>query len=784
MLLSRPPHLIGSTLVLLVAAALRLFALDRLPPGLFYDESANGVDALRVLGGWHPVFFPGDQGREPLFIYLQAVTLALIGPSPLALRLPSAALGVLTVAATDATFRSFAGRRVGLLGASLLAVSFWHLSLSRLAFRTIALPFFSILAAFWLGKGIRSGRAEHFAVAGGLVGLDLYTYIPARLVPALVALWFFGCLAIPTWRGPTTPRRLLLGSGIALVSGALVALPLARYFVLHPHDFVERIQNAAGPVPVRTPLQGFLRAAEGLFLSGDPNVRHGLPGRPLIDVPVAILGLLGLALAGRRWRDGSSIFALVWCLAMLAPAAPTDEPAHALRLAGVLPFLLLFPALALDWLGRTLIREKRLVDPALLGAVLILGGGISARDYFGVWAARPDTYDVFQADLLHSLDLLAQIPPHQIVFATTDVYDGEPVPVSFVPRVRAQVQAFDGQNVFVVPPGPVDPVYYLYAHSFEPPGGPPLAGQSLTPVGVSHDPFGRVDGELYRVDPPIALPLPERPARAVIAAAVEVTGVDLQPVVRPGEASRVALHWTVRGRLPVGTWEFFAHLVDRRDQRLWAEDYNRGFPSDQWRPGDQVVSWFTLPVAADAPAAVADVHFGIFDRATGRRLDLATPAGEPAGNALRVGPVRVDRPRDVPPPRQVLLVHFGSAITLLGYDLARADAGGLRLGLHWRADGSVDDDWTVFVHLLDPQGRVAVGSDSQPGEGAYPTSTWLPGETFLDVHTLAATSEQIRTGRLEVGLYRLTTGERLPAIAGDGQPLGDALLLPISAESK
>jgi hypothetical protein len=41
-------------LILAIAAPLRLLALDRFPPGLYYDEAANAVDALDTLrsGVW------------------------------------------------------------------------------------------------------------------------------------------------------------------------------------------------------------------------------------------------------------------------------------------------------------------------------------------------------------------------------------------------------------------------------------------------------------------------------------------------------------------------------------------------------------------------------------------------------------------------------------------------------------------------------------------------------------------------------------------------------------
>jgi hypothetical protein len=52
--------------------------LDRLPPGLFFDETFNAVDAEQVLAG-DSIFLTGNNGREPLFIYLQAAALSGLG---------------------------------------------------------------------------------------------------------------------------------------------------------------------------------------------------------------------------------------------------------------------------------------------------------------------------------------------------------------------------------------------------------------------------------------------------------------------------------------------------------------------------------------------------------------------------------------------------------------------------------------------------------------------------------------------------------------------------------
>ena len=76
--------------LLLLAAAPRLSRLEQLPPGLFIDEAANGMDALGVLQGQHALFFPEITGREGMVIYATALAIAALGRTIMAVRLPAA----------------------------------------------------------------------------------------------------------------------------------------------------------------------------------------------------------------------------------------------------------------------------------------------------------------------------------------------------------------------------------------------------------------------------------------------------------------------------------------------------------------------------------------------------------------------------------------------------------------------------------------------------------------------------------------------------------------------
>ena len=764
--------------IVALASALRLWAIDRLPPGLYADEAANGIDALRVLAGHYPIFFTGNQGREPLAIYAQAVAIWLVGPTPLALRLPAVAFGILTVAATYATFRALFGERVGLLGSFFLAASFWHLELSRLGFRTASLPLFATLAVFWLWRGIRSERWRDYALAGIFLAIDLYTYIPARLVPAILAIWFVGTVMVPALRHRVVLKSpnllsLLRGGGITVVCFVVAVFPLAQYFWLHPSVFLQRINAEASTRPAHGLVSGFVQAIAGLVWTGDANPRQDLPGLPLIAIPVTLVGLLGLYVVLRR-RDAPSLLAVIWCAAMLAPAALSPEPAHGLRLAGEIPFIFAFPALGLDWLLSLPRPRLRLLGVAWVTATLAFVAIATPWEYFVVWGHAPSTAEAFQFDALDALRLIARVPSGHPVFASTYDYAGESIPLRFDPSAVARARAFDGRQNFVFPAdGPVG-VYYVYPRSLTPTADALITGH-LTPVATVSDRLGVVDGYLFFLQSMSDLPQPSHPADATILSTVYLRGSDVTKVVQPGQDVHFVLWWNVLRPPPSANWEFFAHLVARNGHKLIIDDYDHGFPLRQWRTGDQVISWFTLHVPASTPAGVADVDAGLLDPTSGTRLPLTDTSGHSAGTGLVVGPVRIDRPRAVPPPMRPLEVRFGQSIHLLGYDATAENPNHVEFRLHWQSDAPLQNDYTTFVHLLDAQGKVVAQDDHQPDGGAYPTSTWRVGETILDRHSIVIPAGAPRPTKVEIGVYFLATGQRLSAFAANDPTPRDAV---------
>jgi hypothetical protein len=123
-----------------------------------------------------------------------------------------------------------------------------------------------------------------------------------------------------------------------------------------------------------------------------------------------------------------------------------------------------------------------------------------------------------------------------------------------------------------------------------------------------------------------------------------------------------------------------------------------------------------------------------------------------------------------------------AAIRLLGFSLTGEPATGgdvLQLTLFWQPGQTIGQRYKVFAHLLGPGDTLWGQRDSEPVGGLRPTTTWKADETIRDNYGLL-----ILPGTppgdycIEVGMYSLETGQRLPISDASGKSVGDRLLLP------
>ncbi len=439
-------------LIVLVAAGMRFWQLGEAPPGLYRDEAYNGLDALDVLDGHNALFFPRNNGREPVYINLTAVSVALFGRSAFSVRLPAAVIGTLTTVFVFLLGRSWFGRHAGLAAALLWAITVWPVHLGRIGLR-VGLLVLPLAAAAWLateavratrrGEVIGSRARWLWLAAGACYGAAFYTYLASRFTPILV-----GC-ALLLWFIRERDRRLWSGLLWAGLAAGLLLLPWLWLGVQAPELFLGR----SGQVSIlnadinKGDFWGALwehsGRALGLFLiRGDTIIRHNPAGRPLFDLFMAVPFAVGLIWLVRRWRRPSAWATLLWVGIMLWPTILAEDTPHFLRAVGIFPAVLFIPAVGLSRIA-TWPKLGSRWRTALVAALLLGSWGQSVGDYFYRYTNAADTAFLFEAAARRLAEEIAATPAEITVAAAARYREGWPS-VPFLLDSNREVQWLAG----------------------------------------------------------------------------------------------------------------------------------------------------------------------------------------------------------------------------------------------------------------------------------------------------------------------------------------------------
>jgi 4-amino-4-deoxy-L-arabinose transferase-like glycosyltransferase len=438
--------------ILSLATFLRLYQLDTAPPGVWYDEAYNGLDALKAMEhSDYKIFYPENYGREGLYINALAVSFKLFGVNSFALRFPSALFGILTVLGFYFLLRKLKlTKTTTMLGVFVLATSFYHLNFSRIAFRAIMVPFLLTWSFYFFIKGfyiikehttnqagflkkILNNALFNFFIAGALTGVGLHTYIAYRVVPLIFVIILFIFLLIYKRFLANYWKAIL----VFIVGAVITAGPILFYFQQNPAAFTGRTDAVSiFNAPDMTVPEAFIKSLslhlQSFFFIGDGNQRHNHTSLPILPSVWALFFAIGFFISlkeifsnlTKRFFSADKFEptkllipailgqAIFW--PMLIPGVLSLEGIpHVLRIIGVIPAIFLLTVLPFEYLRRLYLHLKAspfyvmkhwrwlIMQTAfsVLVVTFILTGVFQVYTYFELWAKNQKTAESFQQDL-------------------------------------------------------------------------------------------------------------------------------------------------------------------------------------------------------------------------------------------------------------------------------------------------------------------------------------------------------------------------------------------------
>lgn len=379
------------TLILILSFFLRFLNVTSSPPSLNWDEVAIGYNANSILqtgmdewGEPYPLHFKSyGEYKLPAQIYASIPGIYLFGLTEIGVRITPIVYGVLTVLVLFfLTLKLFKSPTIALFASLLLAISPWHIQLTRASFESS----FSVL---WVSLGILFfvmglERGKYFLLSALFFVVSVYTYNSARIFVPLFLL----SLSIVYYKQLIKLKKYFF---ISLILFFVLVLPIILFFVqgkglirygsvgiTAEEGLVHRVSKVRGESTLPQPLPRLLYnkatftsyyfasnylshfSPEFLFIKGASHVEHHVQGIGelyLIQAPFLLLGIFILLFKVRwlkleddklkNYKKYRAILFLWLMLAFIPASLTNDSIPNALRTAIAIPTFQIITALGL-----------------------------------------------------------------------------------------------------------------------------------------------------------------------------------------------------------------------------------------------------------------------------------------------------------------------------------------------------------------------------------------------------------------------------------------------------
>lgn len=443
--------------ILLIAGFLRFYGLSSNPPALTWDETAWGYNAYSLgtdgkdeFGKFLPFTFLESFGdyKPPLYAYLDVLPIKVLGLNEFATRLPSALFGTLAVLLTfflvKRIFKNSKDSDYYALAASFfLAISPWHILLSRAAFEA-NIASFLIIFGVWSFLAAVQNKKWYLIMSAIAFALSFYTFNTARVVSPILVLFLAIVYRKQLW-------KIKAAVILAGVIGLLVFLPTFK-FLLSPQAGTrfQEVNIFSDTSIVKTSNQEIVNDGNAflskiihnrrflygldylkhyfdnlnpdfLFITGDKNPKFSTQtvGQMYIwDIPFLIFGILMLF----KKRESHWWLVPLWLLIGIVPAAFARETPHALRIENSLPMFQILVAYGFVQALQNINRHKKIITYSLL-ILLAVNFIYFYHDYFSNY--KYDYSGEWQYGYKQSIDYVNSVQ-NKFDFVQVTTYYGRP----------------------------------------------------------------------------------------------------------------------------------------------------------------------------------------------------------------------------------------------------------------------------------------------------------------------------------------------------------------------